>query len=123
MKPILVGAVLFLSLACSNATDPSVGTLVVRRTPPSLELTDRSVAPVYYFAIERGSLAYIDWAPCVDPAYCSPVDAGGRISLKYSKIAGYFPGAKQAVVFWWHVVPGAADALQPDSVRAVVVDL
>ncbi len=123
MKPIIVGAVLVLALACSNPAGPQGGSLTVTRAAPSLELTNGSQAPVYYFAIESGARAYTEWVPCVNSTYCPPLATGDRISLAYSQIVGYFPGAKQAVVFWWHVVPGPADTPQPDSVRAIIVDL
>jgi hypothetical protein len=121
MRTLRVSAVLALTFACANPTGPT-GNLTVRHTATALELTNHGSVPVYYFAIEQGALAFTDWVPVVCPG-CPAVSAGQSITIADTAIVGYFPGAKRAFVYWWLSVPGPADAPQPDSVRAIMVDL
>jgi hypothetical protein len=122
MKRPFVAPVLVL-LACANPAGPSGGGLAVRAVPPALELVNRSAAPVYYFAIERGAAAFTDWAPCTDPSRCAAIATGRTASVPYGEITGYAPGAREAIVYWWHLVPGAQATSRPDSVRSVLVGL
>ena len=121
MRVLRVCVVLALTLACDNPTGPTAN-LSVRRTATALELTNHGAVPVYYFAIEEGSLAFTDWVPLVCPA-CPAVGAAQTITLADTSIVGYFQGAQRAYVYWWLSVPGPADAPQPDSVRRITVDL
>jgi hypothetical protein len=116
-------AILSFALACANPTGPNGGDVTVRAAPPVLELTNRSPVAVYSFIIERGAAAYTDWAPCTDPAQCAAINVGQRVSVAYAQIAGYSSGAREAIVYWWHLVPGVATGFRADSIRAVVVGL
>ena len=114
---------LALSLACANPTSPIGGRLTVRAAPPVLELTNQGAAPIYFFTIERGAAAYTDWAPCTDPSRCVGIKVGQTASVPYTQIAGYAPSAREAIVYWWHLIAGAQSTSRPDSIRAVVVAL
>lgn len=120
MRVLRVSAVLVLALACANPTE-STPTLSVRSTATAIELTNHASVATYYFAIEQGAAAYTEWVPCI--AGCTAVSAGASVVIADTAIEGYFPGAKHAIVYWWHAVPGPADGSVPDSVRAIVVDL
>ena len=123
MKLSFVSAIICFTLACANPTATIGDTITVRAAPPVLELTNQSPAPVYSFIIERGTAAYTDWAPCTDPAHCGATGVGRTSSVAYTQIAGYSVDAREAIVYWWHLVPGGETGLRPDSVRAVVVGL
>ncbi len=114
---------LALSLACANPTGLIGGRLTVRAVPPILDLTNQSPAPVYVFTVERRAAAYTDWAPCTDPSRCAGITLGQTTSVPYTHIAGYAPGAREAIVYWWHLIAGAQSTFRPDSIRAVVVGL
>ena len=116
-------ALLALPLACANPTGPIGGRLTVRATPPVLELTNQGAAPIYFFSIERGAAAFADWAPCTDPSRCAGITMGQTASVPYTQIAGYAPGAREAIVYWWHLIARDQSTLRPDSIRAVVVAL
>jgi hypothetical protein len=120
-RPFL--SLLALALGCANPTGPIGGRLSVRAVPPVLELTNQSPAPIYSFTIERGAAAYTDWAPCTDPSRCTAIRAGQTASMAYTQIAGYAPGAREAIVYWWHLVADAGTTFQPDSIRALIVGL
>ena len=116
-------ALLALSLACANPAGPIGGRLTVRAAPPVLELTNQGAAPIYFFTIERGAAAYTDWAPCTDASRCAGITMGQTASVPYTQIAGYAPGAREAIVYWWHLVASGPSPSRPDSIRAVVVAL
>ena len=114
---------LALSLACANPAGPIGGRLTVRAAPPVLELTNQGAAPIYFFTVERGAAAYTDWAPCTDASRCAGITMGQTASVPYTQIAGYAPGAREAIVYWWHLVVSGPSTSRPDSIRAVVVAL
>jgi len=114
---------LALSLACANLTGPIGGRLTVRAASPVLELTNQGAAAIYFFTVERGAAAYTDWAPCTDPNRCAGIKMGQTASVPYTQIAAYSPSAREAIVYWWHLIAGAQSTSRPDSIRAVVVAL
>ncbi len=119
----LTTVILFLCFACGNPAAPIGGQLAVRALPPLLELTNQSRAPVYVFTVERQAAAYTDWAPCTDPARCAAIKTGGTARVLYDEIVGYTAGAREAIGYWWHLVPDGQATLRPDSIRAKVVTL
>ena len=116
-------ALLALWLACANPAGPIGGRLTVRAAPPVLELTNQGATPIYFFTVERGAAAYTDWAPCTDASRCAGITMGQTASVPYTQIAGYAPGAREAIVYWWHLIARDQSTLRPDSIRAVVVTL
>jgi hypothetical protein len=123
MRPPLVSTAVSLALACASPTTPNGGQFTVQASPPVLELSNHTPAAVYSFPIERGAAAYTDWAPCSDPTRCAAVRVGQSTTVAYSQIAGYTAAAREAIVYWWHLVPGGPTGFQPDTIRAVVVTL
>jgi hypothetical protein len=123
MTRFFVSAALFITVACSNATGPLEGRLAVQAVPPVLQLTNQSPAPVYFVAIERGATAKINWAPCTDPAQCAGLAPRATTALPYAQIGFYTPAAREANVYWWHLIPATGTGFRPDSIRVVVVAL
>jgi hypothetical protein len=72
----------------------------VRFTNP----TDRTV---YYLAFERSILPLILWGPCTRPDQCRSVPPRGEVTIPFADIGGYEPGAREAVIFYWRLVPSA----------------
>ena len=122
MRSLLVGLVCTLAFACSSTTAPIEGGLAVKAAPPNLQLSNQSPAPVYVFAIEAGLAPLANWAPCTDPARCRSIRGGGTAEFAYTDIAGYSATARQAIVYWWHLVPRDG-GFAPDSIRAVGTEL
>lgn len=116
-------ALLALAVACANPTGPIGGRLAVRAAPPALELTNQSPAPIYYFTLALGSVGYALAPPCTDPSRCTAIKAGQTASVPYAQIPGYTADAHEAIVYWWHLIPGAQTGFRPDSIRTVTVGL
>jgi len=123
VKGFVVSAALCIAVACSNSAGLTVERLAVQAAPPVLLLTNQSPAPVYYLAMNRASLAAANWAFCSDPTRCTGLNPGVSTSLPYAQIGGYTQGAREAVVFWWHLIPATGAGFRPDSIRALVVAL
>ena len=110
------------ALACNSPVAVG-GTLDVSVAPTGLRIVNNSGAPAYFFAVERETAARINWAPCVDPEQCREVAVGAETTVPYTAVAGWAPGAHEAIVYWWHLVPETGDTFHADSIRALVVSL
>jgi hypothetical protein len=124
--PLLVALVAPAALAaCGRPTDPGAGSeLRVVAARPELRLTNRADRPVYTFVVGRQASASINWAPCVAPE-CGRIAPGGTRAVPYpppALVTGY-AAETEALVFWWHAVPGPGGRLQPDSPRGLIVRL
>ena len=110
------------TLSCAESIGPEAKTDLIRVNvfTDQLQLVNLSQQPIYFFVIERNSL--LDWAPCVDPATCEAIAAGGSKMLAYTEIAGYQAGATEALVHHWLLVQQGSE-FQPDSIRSPVVHL
>lgn len=104
------------------ACDAPAGPLAVWARPPSLLLTNRSDSSLYYFIVERESSALIDWIVCESPS-CPGVGPRSAKAIPYSQIAGYSDGDREAILYWWRLVPAPAGGFRFDSIRAMVVGL
>jgi hypothetical protein len=117
--PLVVAAA--TAAACrGEPTSVSDGALTVTRIPPAFRFDNASAAPVYYFAAERNTLALIDWFPVVGPG-APAVPARGSVTVPFTSIPGYAPGAAEAVVYWWQAVPDGAGGNEAGPFRSVVV--
>lgn len=128
MRKSLVLAAFFLAAllaGCSSSPgplDPAVPLNVAVASSQSLRLENASSRPIFYLVMERGFAARANWAPCTSPAECPRVEAHGQTRVDYSRIAGYEPGAREAIVYWWHLVQRDGGWVV-DHVRSVVVQL
>jgi hypothetical protein len=118
----LVPAVLLL-FACADPTGPRSDLLAAARRGASVELRNLTDDPVHYVVVEREYSASAMLALCTDPAVCPRVPPRGSLSVPFTEIAGYSPGAREATVLHWRLVPDPADGFAIDSVRALVTGL
>jgi hypothetical protein len=123
MKRFLVSAALGVTSACSNPAGPIGDRLAVQAAPPVLQLTNQSPAAVYSFAIEARAATVSNWAACTDPGRCAGLAPGATTALPYTQIASYTPAAREAIVYWWHLIPATGGGFRPDSIRGIVVAL
>jgi hypothetical protein len=123
MRVISLCAAALLLPGCTDSSGPTDGTLQVENVRPLVRMTNRSSAPIYVFVVESRTLAVIDWLPCADPVRCPGIPAGRDSIIPYSAIAGYEPDAEEAVLYWWHLIPGEGSGFKPDSIRFVPLDL
>lgn len=117
---------LLLSLAsCAEFLGPAEsGTFTAEARPPDLELSNRTGAPVYYFAIEAELAARALWAPCTDPRACRSVAAGERTRIALDAVPGYDDiSPERVLVYWWHLVPSTDGSFAAEDIRVVAVDL
>ncbi len=109
-------------LACSAPSEPAGPHVDARLSSAGLVASNRTPSDVYFTAFEREIVALIEWAPCGEPASCRPrLAPGADTTIPYQSIYGWGPASREAVVYWWHLVPTGADAYRPDSIRAIVV--
>ena len=106
-------------VGCSS----SFGPVDVVTQASALRILNSSDAPIYYFIVERQSAALVDWAPCTKPSTCPSVAAHGDAEVPFSRIVGYEPGEREAIFYWWHLLPVPAGGFQVDSIRTRVVQL
>ncbi len=112
-----------LVAACNGPTMPREDLAVaVSAADSAIHLSNRGSFSIGFFPVEAGESALILWAPCgPDIPGCLILRPGADTSISYSTVSGYYAGAKEALVYWWRLVPGPADGLVPDSIRVVRV--
>lgn len=120
---LLASVAVLLLAGCGTTTFTLDGPLVIRNGAGEVELDNRTNAPVYTFVIERDAAARSMWGPCSNPATCDAISPGQERRIAYDDIAGYEPGADEAIVYWWHLVPAPGGGFAPDSIRSEVVRL
>ncbi len=118
----VVSATLVVAACTHEPTAVSDGALRVVTGTDALTLQNSSPAAINYFVVERGYAARINWAPCAGPS-CPAVPAAGTATVPFLEIAGYAPGAHEAIVYWWHTVLNGTSGFRVDTVRALVAPL
>ena len=120
------GLALALGIALASCSD-SVGVesdiLAAEVVGDNLELRNVGEAPVFYFALDRETLAVADWAICTDPDDCQSVPAR---STKLISLEQVHPSSGDAdiLVYHWRLVPGdSPTGYVADSLRTLTVPL
>ncbi len=124
-KPIVTAALCLSALLAGCSSPPPLDPAMPLRAvaaSQSLRLENASSRPIYYLIIERETVPLSNWAPCTSPDHCEHVDAHGETRVEYSDIPGYKPGAREAIVYWWHLVQRDGE-WAVDHLRAVLVEL
>ena len=112
----------FALLACAAGTDPTrIGGVDAISRHGSLEVTNRTDAPVFTMIVGRETATLIDWIPCVDAARCPPIPPGESRRQANPRTMNRSL-EKEAIVSWWHAV-ATPNGLSPDSIRSAVVPL
>jgi len=63
------------------------------------------------------------FAPCVDQSFgCTRLTPGATVEVRDADIEGYAPGATEAIVRWWHVIPDGG-GFRVEKLHEVVVAL
>lgn len=110
------------AVGCSQPAETSSEQLRAQASSFTLTLQNLGSTTVYTFVVEREYAARINWAPCADPTHCTGLEPGASTALPFSQIGGYSAGAREAVVYHWHLIPQGGVFL-PDTIRALVVTL
>ena len=120
LTPALTALVLSVA-SCSDPTSVSGGVSAVN-SGGAMRLTNASATPVYYFLVERGTAATINWAPCVNPG-CPAIPPNATVTVPDGQILGVQPGSREVVFYWWRSQLGPADGSIPGAVQGMVVPL
>ena len=105
----MLAAALAASIACASPTPgpASAGAEVSARADgvSGIRLRNETNRPIYYVAFERSYAARVQFAPCTDAPRCPSIAPNSEGTIPYSAIGGYEAGAREAVVYWWHLRP------------------
>ena len=129
VRQLIVTAVACLTAAgCSDPTGVRSDILEITRQSSSLRLRNLIGEPVYYFVVERGTSAVVDWSPCIDPEIedppCRRVAPRSSRTVPFTDIVGYEAGEAEVIVYHWRLIPrGAVTGWGTDSLRAMIVQL
>ncbi len=129
----LVGCAIGIVLASSSCgrdiaepIDPGqnvIGNSVsASRVQGGVQIVNGTGVPVGYVVWNRAWLAL--FAPCIDTTpQCLRLPAGTTVTVALKDIGGYAPGANEAIVYWWRVVPDGDGGYRVDQVREIIVRL
>jgi hypothetical protein len=101
---ILILPVIFmLSLACTESTGNDKSNVEFNPKTTGLEVKNNTSHTIYYFIVESGFAALIDWAP----GFNGPnLDPGESIVVPYSEISnGSEESVKEGdsiICYWWN---------------------
>ena len=110
--------------SCRSTTSPSGQLLNISTDGSAITLENRNAWPVFYFAVDPGFLALIDFALCNDPASnCPRVPALGSSRVAYGDIAGYHTGEADVVNYQWRLERKADGTYTTTQQRTVTVPL
>lgn len=88
------------ALACFSATEPA-GPVTARATAQGILVANGTARPIFYMAVEEGTMALIDWIPCSDATRCPSIGPGAETSLAWDRVVGYDPNLHTYVLTWW----------------------
>lgn len=114
--------------ACGgNPTDPTESRTTsldvhAAREAGGVRITNSTARPVAYAVWNRGWLAL--FAPCTTSGPdCPRLAPGASMTIPDEQIDGWAPGAPEAVVRWWHVLPDGSGGLRAGEVHEIIVVL
>jgi hypothetical protein len=112
------------SLEPATVADDRANGVAATRTAVGLRLVNSGAEALAFTVFERGYAALVLFAPCVDPGpTCVRLPAGQSLVVPFGQIGGYTPGAREAVVYTWRVVPNGAGGYRAEDFTSRVVAL
>ena len=109
-----------LTTACHDPTGTD-GQVQARLLPTGIRVTNGTAAVLYYAAFEREIMALIDWIPCTDPDSCPRIRVNETITIPFSQVTGWELDSREAILYWWHLVPAGTDGYRADGITWTVV--
>ena|SRR5688500_466065 len=108
---------------CAAATGPEGrATVAVVDGGQAIAITNRTSRPIFTFVVDRQEAALINWAPCVSGPSCPPLPPGDTRLTPFP--AGPRSGEqREALVYWWHAVPGHGGGFRAGEVKFELVRL
>ena len=129
LAPLLSLLTLNALVACAGhstaTTEPATNATELRAASSSsgIRVSNPTDRTIYYTVFEKDFATRASLAPCTDPARCASVAPAGEVIVPYSAIAGYTKDAREAVVYWWHLVPSPEGRHSVDRLRSSIVKL
>jgi hypothetical protein len=98
------------------------GGVEAARVAEGIRITNGTDQPIAYAVWARGFLGL--FAPCTDTGpECPRLAPGASVVVPVAAIVGIWPGEREALVRWWHVVPDGSGGRRADEVRELAVPL
>ena len=108
-RGMMMGTLLLALAACSGLSGPvelEGVSAEVKNDRLTVANGSTDPAPIYWAAFEEGTAAANPtWSPCVNPGSCARIDRGGSATTPLANVAGWQPGDRGVVVYWWRLVP------------------
>jgi hypothetical protein len=123
MRLVLIGGLLtLLAASCGGPARIGGPSAISFATSDGVRFRNPTARTVYYTAMERETATLVDWVPCADPARCPSVPPRGETVIPYASISGYEPGDREAIVYYWELVPATPEGgFQVQNLRSEVV--
>lgn len=119
-RSLRAGAWVLALASCTSPSAPVVEGVQAELTSEGLEVRNFRSDAIYYFAIERGLAALVDWAPCIGPGPCPHIDPGDTETISHAAL-GWTAGSSEALLYWWEMVADGHGGVKVDSIRTILV--
>ena len=119
--PVVSILALVVVAGCGDVAGPGQNMLSVEFADSGLIATNRTTTPLYYVAVNPR--AFIQWAPCVDPAECPRILPRATITIPFTEVLGWTgdPGAADVAVNFYRLIPAPGGGFRPDEVRQIMI--
>jgi hypothetical protein len=122
IRALAFGIAASLLVSCRSTTEPKAQRLGISTNDIGLTLDNPNPWPVYYLAINAGSLVVADYALCSNPASsCPRVPPRARVTLPFHDVIGYEPGTTEIVVTQWLLRRLPDGSYEPTNVSSTQV--
>ena len=105
---------------CHSILGPD-GTVEARLEEGGIRVSNKTDRAIYWTAFDRDALALLLWAPCTDPSTCPRIGSGRTVLIPFDEVGVWGPASREAVFYWWYLVPDDDGGYEPDEIRSIVV--
>ena len=102
----------------SSTAGIQAGSVTVNVRADGLMVSNQTERQVWYFAVNRETLALLDWAPCVMDV-CPSLRAGESRLIPWKDVVAYDPAAKEYSFMWWQAEVGPDGTKVPGKMYGV----
>ena len=99
---LILSILFFLFVACSESTEPDKPDVELNAKTTGLEVKNNTNHTIYYFIVESGFAALIDWAPGFDGLN---LNSGGSTIIPYAEISNMneesVKEGNKIICYWW----------------------
>lgn len=117
----LIVVIIVLAFSGCNDDDSLLGSFRARVESDKLVLTNLSDRDVFYFAVDQGTLALINWAPGVGENQ-PKVKSGETIKIPLTDVTGYSGSTQVVVVNYWNAIISDGQS-KAGEIQSIKLDL